>query len=108
MSESQQNCGELSGEAYCFHRLRLNQDLAAMLAEESILLSQFLARLQQALGRRSRFTDQSDLAQKLADLFMVTRAYRCVRTAGIADIDAKVLHGGFHHRREAVGSPFSG
>ncbi len=65
---------------------------AAFLAQEGILLPQFLARLEQSLRRRTCFANESDLPEKLADLFVVARADRSVGPAWIADIDAEMLH----------------
>ena len=78
----------------------------AGLAEESILLPKLLACLQQSLGCRACFAYKSDLPEKLTYLFVIARTHRCVRPAWIADVDSEMFHGRFHHRRQAVSSPF--
>ena len=69
------------------------------LAKESIFLAKLLARIQQRLRRRSRFTNQTHLLEELSDLRMITRTDRRIRAARISDVDTEMLHRRFHHRR---------
>lgn len=72
---------------------------ATTLAQEGILLPKFLAGLEQSLRRRPCFPDESDLPQELSDLLMVARADGSIGPAWVANIDAEMLHGGFHYWR---------
>jgi hypothetical protein len=87
---------------------RLPNSVFESSAQERIFLPKCVLGSNERLWRWPRFTDQSDLPQKLTDLRVIARAHRRVRAAGISYVDTEVLHRGLHHWRQTVGSPFPG